>query len=179
MMRGMNCGIPVSGRTAWHVTVGTYCTRLHGGVRATVDRAHNQRGQPFVGRDEQRERSERETARAEPVYLTDSQRALIERVLPDICVRGGWTYFVCAAPPPPENDHFHILLDAPVRVHGKDVRKWLKRWLTEAMDAQFGRPEGGAWWVEGGSTKPVKDEAYFRNVFNYVRRQRTTAFDNT
>jgi len=108
-----------SQRTAWHITVGTYCSRLHGGNRPTVDRQHNQRGLPFVGPNKQREQRERETARAEPVYLTQPQRELIEQIIPDICIRGGWNYIVCAAPPPPENDHMHVLLDAPSHIHGK------------------------------------------------------------
>ena len=41
------------------------------------------------------------------------------------------------------------------------------------MNAEFGHaPDGGGngeWWVDGGSTKPVKDAAYFMNVFEYDR----------
>jgi REP element-mobilizing transposase RayT len=183
MMRAMTPRPPVppmnSQRTAWHITVGTYCSRLHGGERPTVDRAQNKRGQPFIGRDEARERSEREAARGPAVSLTPAQRELIEGILPAICERGGWTYRIAAVPGPPENDHFHILLEADPAIHGKQIRKWLKRWLTEELDKTFGRPEGGEWWVEDGSTKPVKDATYFGNVFYYIFGQRTTAYEVT
>ena len=43
-------------RTTWHITWGTYASRLHGGYRPTVDKQHNQRGEPFLPRDEPRER---------------------------------------------------------------------------------------------------------------------------
>jgi hypothetical protein len=166
--------------TAWHISVGTARARLHGGPRKTVDRRQNKPGDPFVGRDFERERWEREAANGEPVFLDERHRAFIERMLPAICERGGWTYHVGAAPSPPENDHFHVLLDAPKAVHGKDIRTWLKRWLTEAMNTEFGHvPDGdgsGEWWVDGGSTKPVKDVAYFMNVFEYDRQQRSTPF---
>ena len=59
-------------------------SRLHGGDRPTVDRQHNQRGEPFVSKDEDREQRERERARGEPVKLTCEQRVLIEQVLPGI-----------------------------------------------------------------------------------------------
>ena len=161
-------------RTAWHITVGTYCSRLHGGDEPTVDRTHNRRGEPFVGKLEARESIARHAARGPEVRLTQLQRESIEQLLPAICERGGWTHHIAAAPPPPDDDHFHILLDAQPHLHGRQIRKWLKRWLTEALEAQFDRPPGGCWWVEGGSTKPVKDELYFGNVFNYIKRQRTT-----
>jgi REP element-mobilizing transposase RayT len=161
-------------RTAWHITVGTYCARLHGDGRPTVDRRHNQRGEAFITHDADRAKREQDRARGEPVQLSQAQRELIEEVLPEICERGGWTLHACAAPPPPENDHVHILLDAPPDVHGKDIRKWLKRWLSDALDAGFGRPESGNWWVDGGSTKPVKELRYFENVLHYIRKQRTT-----
>lgn len=114
------------------------------------------------------------------MYLDERHRTFVEKIIPTICERGGWGYHVCAAPAPPDNDHFHVLLDAPKSIHGKQIRMWLKRWLTEAMNLEFGAaPDGGGsgeWWVDGGSTKPVKDEAYFANVFKYDRDQRTTAF---
>ena len=108
------------------------------------------------------------------VWLTESQRIFIEETIPSICDRGGWTYRICAAPPPPEHNHFHVLLDADRSRHGKDIRKWLKRWLTEAMDTKWPRPSNGVWWVECGSTKPVKDTVYLNNAFNYVFKQRTS-----
>src|SRR5437868_4500911 len=99
-------------RKAWHITVGTYATRLHGDGRPTVDRQHNQPGEEFIYNDPVRARFERDAAHGEPVYLNQAQRECIEANLPQICERGGWTYHIAAAPPPPENDHFYILLDA-------------------------------------------------------------------
>lgn len=143
-------------RTAWHITVGTYGLRLHGGDESTVDRQHNRRGEPFITGQPWRAEIERNLMGGGPVRLTHAQRELIERLLPAICERGGWRHHAGAAPPPPDDDHFHILLDADPSVHGKSIRRWLKRWLSEALDEEFGRPEGGCWWVECGSTRPVK-----------------------
>ncbi len=189
--------------TAWHITIGAARSRLHGGPRRTVDRHQNQPGDPIVEFDEWREFLSHLSLTGEPVRLNDDHRKFIEAQLPLICERGRWTYHICAAPPPPENDHFHILLDAPRAIHGKDIRHWLKRWLTETLNEQFDGPpddreaEGSAsratlsmagtgldarsrsprpWWVKGGSTKPVKQPEYFLNAFGYIRDQRTTPF---
>jgi hypothetical protein len=36
---------------AYHITFGTYGTRLHGDERGTVDRAMNKPGDPIIGAD--------------------------------------------------------------------------------------------------------------------------------
>jgi REP element-mobilizing transposase RayT len=162
------------GRTTWHITFGTHGARLHGDDRPTVDREHNERDTPFLPPDPQRIADEQAHMRDDEVRLTAAQRAVVESALPAICARGKWTYRIAAAPPPPEDHHVHVLLDADSAVHGKDIRKWLKRWLSEALSRQFAVRR--QWWAEAGSTKPVKDEAYLNNVFNYILRQRTTPF---
>ncbi len=159
-------------RTTWHITFGTYGARLHSGDRPTVDRAHNHRGQAFIGRDDEREKSERHIMRASAIALPVQVRSFIEETIPPLCIRGNWTYRTCAAPA--DEDHVHTLLDIDPHIHGKDVRKWLKRWLTEALNARFGKPPGGDWWAECGSTRPVKNLDYLNNVFPYICKQRTT-----
>ena len=80
---------------------------------------------------------------------------------------------LCAAGP----DHVHTLLGADEKIHGKDIRRWYKRWLTESLDSRWrapARPDGMSWWCEGGSNKPVKDELYFANTLRYILEQQTT-----
>lgn len=164
------------GAATWHITVGTYGSRLHGGERPTVDRARHQIGEDFIQRDPRREQHEKNLMRAKPVILTREQCAFIEDALPGICARGGWTFRTCAAPPPPaDGDHVHVLCDAPPSVHGKQIRTLVKRWLTQALDARWGKPAAGVWWVDCGSTKAVDTEAYVNRAYSYICNQRTTA----
>ena len=158
-------------KTTWHLTFGTYGTRLHGDNRPTVDRQHNQRGEGFVEHDPKRAKAERDRMRGNPVYLAGPQRAVIESVIPDICKRGGWTYRICAAPD--EADHVHVLLDAERSIDPDAILKWLKRWLGDALTQRWGMPISGTWWAKAGSTPAVKDEAYLNNAYHYIRRQRT------
>jgi REP element-mobilizing transposase RayT len=165
----------VPGRTTWHITWGTYGARLHGGERPTVDRDHNRPHDAVIGRDERRERFERSRmGDRPPVLLTDEQRSFIEATVPQLCERGGWSYRIGAAGP--ERDHVHVLRDAPPHVHGTRIRRWLKTWLTEALDVRWSRPPAGRWWAECGSTKTVKDDRYLNNAFIYIRDQRATPF---
>lgn len=155
--------------TAWHITFGTYGQRLHGDERLTVDRKHNLPGTPLVEDNVRRESWEQAQLAHDPVTLTHEQRLFIEREVLSICERGGWQLLACAAAP----DHVHTLLRAPSAIDGKRLRTWLKRWMGDALSAQFGKIPG-SWWAEGGSARPVKDGHYFDNAKRYVLEQRTT-----
>ncbi|MBB6429956.1 hypothetical protein [Algisphaera agarilytica] len=81
-------------RRSWHITFGTYATRLHNDPRPTIDRRHNQPDTPFPPPDPDKQQA---PANA-PVYLTRDQCLHIENALPAICDRGNWTYRTSAAP---------------------------------------------------------------------------------
>lgn len=155
--------------TTWHITFGTYGTRLHGGERPTVDKGHNQLSEAFVRPRNEREESARDRMRFPPRFLTSEQRKFTEIELPLICERGGWTYRVCSA----GSDHVHLLCDVARDVHGEKVRRLVKRWLGQALSARWPLPKGASWWAEEGSNKAVHEEAYLNNAFAYVARQRT------
>jgi hypothetical protein len=159
-------------RTSWHITWGTYGSRLHGGPRPTVDRDHNERGEPFVAPNSQRERDESSILNFPPRLLTLEQRTLVEGSIPAICIRGGWNYRVCAAGP----DQVHVLCDIVPAVHGEKARRLLKRWIGQELAKLWPLEQGQTWWAEEGSNIAVKDEAYLNNVFNYILRRRTTPF---
>ena len=153
---------------AYHITFGTYGTRLHGDARGTVDRSMNRPGDPIIGADASWWRTERDLLKFDPVVLTADQMRHAESVMPDICARGGWTFHTGAGGP----DHVHILLTGDA--DGDAVRKWFKRWLGEALSSRWTLPQGATWWAECGSVKWVWDDDYFARVFDYVDRQRAS-----
>jgi len=95
---------------AFHITWGTYGTRLHGDPRGTVDRTHNEFGTPVLGYDQHRWEREKENLNFDPVILTREQMIFIEQSIPKICQRGGWDYITCAVGP----DHVHTILKSKV-----------------------------------------------------------------
>ena len=155
---------------AYHITFGTYGTRLHGDERGTVDRRMNHPGDPIVGSDPDWWERERAMLRFEPVTFDREKMLFVERVIPGVCEQGGWDYHVGAAGP----DHVHALLTA--RAEGDKVRMWFKRWLGQALSARFpdALEDGATWWAEGGSVKWVWTRDYRQNVYDYLRRQRAT-----
>jgi len=158
--------------TTWHITWGTYGARLHGSARPTVDRRSAAIGDRFVQRNQQREQFETSIMLGDAVYLGDAQRCFVETTVVQLCERGGWTLRTCAAGI--EGDHIHVLLDADQAVHGEKIRRLLKRWLTQAMNEYFDRPESGKWWAIQGSNRVVDSDAYLNRAFPYIQKQRAT-----
>lgn len=157
-------------RTTWHITFGTYGTRLHGGERPTVDKQHNQRGEAFVAVAPQRKQFERNRMKFPPRVLTSAQREFIEIQVPEICRRGGWSYRICAA----ATDHAHLLCDVAPQVHGEKVRRLVKRWLGQALSEPWPLGDGETWWAEEGSNIAIHVVHYLNNAFAYIARQRFT-----
>ncbi len=152
---------------AYHITFGTYGTRLHGDPRGTVDRTQNQPGDPIIGQNEDWLQLELSNLKGDPVWLDETLCRSVELAAPDICVRGGWQHHVTAC----QANHVHMLVSSDDE--GKLVRRLIKRWLTQHLnDTGLIRPV--RWWAKGGSVKWVWDQAYFDNVYEYVVRQRTT-----
>jgi REP element-mobilizing transposase RayT len=157
-------------RTPWHITFGTYGTRLHGGERPTVDKQHHGLGESFVTVSPQREQFDRARLKFPSRLLTPAQSEFAENQLPAICERGGWGYRVCSA----ASDHMHLLCDVKPEIHGEKVRRLVKRWLGQALSEKWPLQEGATWWAEEGSNIAIHQESYLNNAFKYIAKQRTT-----
>ena len=153
---------------AFHITFGTYGTRLHGDERGTVDRRLNQPGDLIIGAEPDWERIELNKLRF-PIREFDlAQRQLVESLIPDICARGKWDPVACAC----GKDHVHTLVTA--QVDGEVIRKLLKRWLGQALATHIPLEPEQTFWAECGSVKWVWDAGYFERVKKYVLDQRAT-----
>ncbi|NOZ40882.1 MAG: hypothetical protein GXP24_11740 [Planctomycetes bacterium] len=116
-------------RTSWHITFGTYGTRLHGSRRPTVDKQHNELGTPFLPTNAKQESLVRQSMVFPPHFLGQQERLFIEQHLPTTCERGGWSFRIAAD----SSDHVHLLCDIVPAVHGEKVRRLVKRWLGQAL----------------------------------------------
>jgi hypothetical protein len=156
---------------AYHITWGTYGTRLHGGPRGTVDRKHNQYKEPILKYDEHRWEREKSNLKFAPVVFTCDQMLIVESLLPEICKQGFWTHRTDAVGP----DHVHEILTSP---HDpRTIRRLFKRFLGQALSKRIHPlPNGATWWAECGSIRWIfeEDGNYLDNAIGYVTRQRAT-----
>jgi REP element-mobilizing transposase RayT len=154
---------------AYHITIGTYGTRLHGDERGTIDRHHNTPGEPVLGHNERWKSAAQKRLKYPPVVLSLEQQRFVESILPHICERGDWDFHIAACQP----DHVHVLLASDT--HGNAVRRWLKTWLSEALSKQWPEENCRAWWAEGGSVRWIWEQDHLVRVYDYVHKQRTIA----
>lgn len=127
---------------AYHITWGTYGTRLHGDDRPTVDLEHNQYGDPFVAPDPQREEEIRRNLAHDPVYLTCEQRIAVERGIRETAEKYRWVIHAIA----PQRDHVHVVISA--MRDGKPLREALKAAASRELNTAWGKKR---WWAEGGA----------------------------
>ena len=107
---------------AYHITWGTYGTRLHGDPRKTVVRGDNVYGTPVLGLNRALWEEMKGNLKFAPRRLTREQMVYVERIVPEVCARGGWEHRESAAGP----DHVHVVLTS-----GQEpsvIRRILKRW---------------------------------------------------
>ena len=162
---------------AYHITWGTYGTRLYGDPRETVDRQHNRFGETVPGYDEHRWEREKSLLKFAPVIFTRRHMRIVESLLPTICQRGGWDHRTGACGP----DHVHEFLFS--RNDPETIRRLFKRWLGQELTALLkgepGCPQPGTsatCWAECGSIRWIfqEDGDYYDNATAYVTRQRAT-----
>lgn len=154
---------------AFHITISTFGTRLHGDPRGTVDRDHNAFGEPVLPTNVARQARERSLQQFPAVILLLEQCRYLEEVGADIATRGGWTLHTIAA----AADHLHALISADAE--GAVVRRLWKRWLSQALSQRWSLAPGAKWWADGGSVKWIWDDAYLRIASEYIANQSTAA----
>ncbi len=155
---------------AYHITFGTYGTRLHGDPRGTVDKTHNKPGDPIVGQNDDWFQIESSSLNDQPVMLDHADRIRIECAIEDVCDKGNWHLHIAAC----QSNHVHVLLTSID--DGILTRRLLKRWLTELLEdtAEMNLKNPVRWWAKEGSVKWVWDQRYLENVYWYIAEQRTT-----
>jgi REP element-mobilizing transposase RayT len=152
---------------AYHITWGTYGTRLHGDRRGTVDREHNELNTPVLGYDEHRWEQSRENLKYPPIRMTREQMLFIQEMIPKLCERGYWKHLADAAGP----DHVHAVLTS--EHNPETIRRLLKRWLTQELMKRWALVgEDRTYWAECGSIRWIGDDDYLTNAVKYVADQR-------
>ncbi len=127
----------------YHITWGTYGTRLPGSPKPHVDRDHNEYKGPLAPTDLDREVASREMSE-DATYPPFDERRCVEEAIRDVAARYRWTIHAMAI----QKDHSHVVITA-IR-EGERLREALKGVASRALNKCFGRK---TWWAESGSAK--------------------------
>lgn len=148
---------------AYLITVRTYGTWLPGDERGWVDRDHNQLDTPTRAPNPHLERHALHELKFSPLILDLTARAVIERVLPEVCAHRRWQLHGSSV----RTNHFHAVVGAqrdPEFVMNS-FKSWGTRGLVDARLVERGRKV----WERHGSTRYLWDMDSVVGACGYVR----------
>jgi REP element-mobilizing transposase RayT len=140
---------------AYHLTWHTHKTYLPGNEKGWV-----RRGGGIRLPDEQLETAALLGSDADPVVLTDEQRAAVADQVRETCAVRGWTLHAVNV----RTTHAHVVVTADAEP--ERVLELLKAWASRRLNRLAGAKQ--QWWSYHGSTKWINEPDYLQNAIVYV-----------
>src|SRR5436190_9476531 len=147
---------------AYLITFRSYGTWLHGDDRGSVDREHRRYRSPYAAPNETRRSHNYQTLKSEPVVLSASQRASVERAIRDTCSHRNWHLHAFNV----RTNHVH----AVVSIGAKKPELALNAFKANATRQMR---EDGCWlhshspWVDRGSKRYLWTERSVELAVDY------------
>jgi len=158
---------PLAYLITWH----THGSWLHGDPRGSVDRQHNQFGQPLLAPNRVQHQSALARSKQPRVKLDATRRMAIREAMKEVAHHRGWDILAAHV----RTNHVHIVITAqqtPERVLN-DMKSWSTRKMIERQILQQGvRP-----WSRHGSTRYLWNERSVETACKYVRDAQGVALD--
>ena len=160
----------------WFLTWTTYGSWLPGDKRGFVGSVrkafgrivnHCEYGTPPARPDQRIREASAKNLKRSPILLTLNQAQGLLEQFHETCGVRGWKLIAVAI----MRTHVHVVLGVLGDPNPEKIRGDLKAWGSRRLTQTCGRPEGGAWWSEGGSNRKLADETAVETVLHYIRRQ--------
>ena len=155
-------GRPADGPLGYLITFACYGQRLHGDLRGSVDRFHNQPGSLLVPEDPRRVAYLRTTMVQEPYRFDKARRRIVLQSLIATCEHSGWVLAAAHV----RTTHLHALVagvEGPAR-----VMKAFKMGAAMALRRQLGEAEGTRRFAKGGSKRQLWTADALESAIGYV-----------
>jgi hypothetical protein len=110
------------------ITLSTYGSRLHGDVRGSVDRDHNQPGSPALESRPGLRKSERRSMRQSAYLLDESRRAVTADAIRALCAARGLHLFALHV----RTNHLHAVIE--IEGDPQPLALDLKRYASRALN---------------------------------------------
>ena len=148
----------------YFVTFRTYGTWLHGDERGSVDRFHNQVGEPLLEINPALNIYRRRNMGSEPALLDEACRACVNATLHEVAAHRKWTILALNV----LNNHVHAVVSTPDNVSPEKVMNDFKSWATRRLREQKLVPPGVPIWADHGSTRYLNDTESVHAACHYV-----------
>ncbi len=147
---------------AYLITFRCYGTWLHGDVRGSVDREHNEYDQPLVAPTRARKKFENGELQREPFALDYARRKVVAATLREVCEHRRWLLLAANV----RTNHVHVVAsgDASAERMMDTFKAYATRRMREAgLCADNVKP-----WSRHGSTPHLWTEEQVGDAVHYV-----------
>ena len=131
----------------YFITFRTYGTWLHGDERGSVDKKHNDWGEPLLEKLPHWKNHARSQLRGETVTFDAAQRQCVESTIRKVAEFRQWTIHTLAV----QTNHVHVVVSADCTP--EKVMNDFKSYTTRRLRERLLVPSGVPLWSEHGSTK--------------------------
>ena len=146
----------------YFITFRTYETWHHGDERGSVDKQHNQFGEPLVEGNPKLERYRRSLMKNPMLLLDERQKGIVLQTIQEVADHRRWTLHAQKV----FTNHVHILLSATATK--EKVLADLKAWSTRRLRERGSVEQTQEVWEYHGSTIPVNDAESFERIRFYI-----------
>jgi len=158
----------------YFITFRTYGTWLHGDERGSVDRTHNQVGEPLLGKDDGLKGFRRHSMGSEPLLLDEACRARVEVTLREVAAHRSWTIVALNILP----NHVHVVISAPDDTSPEKIMNDFKSWATRRLREQNLVPPQTPIWSHHGSTRYLNTVESVQAACHHVTHQQSNTQSN-
>ena len=148
---------------AYFLTWPTYGTWLHGDERGSVDRHHNDYGQPRLPGNDRRQKWEASRSKCPPVVLDEQARAIVAQAITDHCSYRAWPLHALAV----RSNHVHVVV-GNTGLNPERIEAELKAWATRRLREGGHTGKNDRVWVHHASTEYLWDIDSVSQAVDYV-----------
>ena len=151
---------------AYLITFTCKGARLHGDIRGSVDRDHNQYEQDFVPANVIRRTAVSNRMDSEQFVLSMAQRGVVEATIREVCEYRHWTLHAIAV----RTNHVHVVVSVGGQMPEKAMENFKTYSTRRLREAGLLSPEEKP-WTRHGSTIYLWKEAAVAGAVDYVNEQ--------
>jgi REP element-mobilizing transposase RayT len=145
------------------ITFRCYGTWLHGDVRGSVDRLHNQYKAAYAPANENRSRHNKGLLKSKPILLNACQRSSVERVIRETCILRRWILHAVNV----GTNHAHTVVSIGT-TRSELALNAFKANATREMREDGCWAVGHSPWVDKGSRRNLWNDLIVTRAIDYV-----------
>ena len=147
----------------YFITFRTYGTWLHGDERGSVDREHNQVGEPLLETNAALHRHRRSLMRGEAMMFDEKARECVHSAIRGVAHHRDWQIHALQV----MNNHVHVVVSAD-SIKPEKVMADFKAWATRRLRETGHISSEALVWERHGSTRYVNSHNSLDAACNYV-----------